>query len=288
MIKRKYYYLIAGLPDLVPDDKKLSFTSVRLRDYLREELHPDDYELVKLLYLPWDHNNLVKFMFKEKFEWDERGNYSPDNIEQLADKKQFELINGDDYPEYLMDFLDVYHDDEEDVTKPKAIKMLTEGWYNYLQKSENKFIRELATYKLNMGNIMLALNRRKHGVDVEEAFIGDDEITSALRKSRAKDFGLANEVNEIETIIQIYETGNILDRELRFDSHFWHFLDENTFFDYFTIERVLAFVQKLFIAERWFLLDRERGQQLFNQLLDELQSKFEFPEEFAITYGKRK
>ncbi|HZH72792.1 MAG TPA: DUF2764 family protein [Mariniphaga sp.] len=288
MIKRKYYYLIAGLPDLIPDDKKLSFTSVQLRDYLKEDLHPDDFELVKLFYLPWDHNNLVRFMFKEKFEWDERGNYSPETIELLADKKQFELIDLTAYPDYLIEFLEIYHDDEEDVSKTKSVKMLTEGWYRHLQESDNKFVREFADYKQTMGNILLALNRRKHDIEVEDAFIGDNEITSALKKSRARDFGLANEVNEIETIIQIYETGNMLDRELRFDSHFWQFLDESTFFDYFTIERILAFVQKLFIAERWFLLDKEKGQQIFNQLLDELQSKFEFPEEFAITYGKRK
>jgi len=288
MIKRKYYYLIAGLPDLIPDDKKLSFTSVQLRDYLKEDLHPDDFELVKLFYLPWDHNNLVRFMFKEKSEWDERGNYPPETIELLADKKQFELIDLTAYPDYLIEFLEIYHDDEEDVSKTKSVKMLTEGWYRYLQESDNKFVREFADYKQTMGNILLALNRRKHDIEVEDAFIGDNEITSALKKSRARDFGLANEVNEIETIIQIYETGNMLDRELRFDSHFWQFLDESTFFDYFTIERILAFVQKLFIAERWFLLDKEKGQQIFNQLLDELQSKFEFPEEFAITYGKRK
>lgn len=288
MIKRKYYYLIAGLPDLIPDDKKLSFTSVQLRDYLKEDLHPDDFELVKLFYLPWDHNNLVRFMFKEKFEWDERGNYSPETIELLADRKQFELIDLTAYPDYLIEFLEIYHDDEEDVSKTKSVKMLTEGWYRHLQESDNKFVREFADYKQTMGNILLALNRRKHDIEVEDAFIGDNEITSALKKSRARDFGLANEVNEIETIIQIYETGNMLDRELRFDSHFWQFLDESTFFDYFTIERILAFVQKLFIAERWFLLDKEKGQQIFNQLLDELQSKFEFPEEFAITYGKRK
>src|SRR5690554_3626795 len=288
MIKRKYYYLIAGLPDLIPDDKKLSFTSVQLRDYLKEDLHPDDFELVKLFYLPWDHNNLVRFMFKEKSEWDERGNYSPETIELLADKKQFELIDLTAYPDYLIEFLEIYHDDEEDVSKTKSVKMLTEGWYRHLQESDNKFVREFADYKQTLGNILLALNRRKHDIEVEDAFIGDNEITSALKKSRARDFGLANEVNEIETIIQIYETGNMLDRELRFDSHFWQFLDESTFFDYFTIERILAFVQKLFIAERWFLLDKEKGQQIFNQLLDELQSKFEFPEEFAITYGKRK
>jgi hypothetical protein len=286
MNNRKYYYLVAGLPDLIPDDKKLVFTSVDLRNHLQDELHPDDYELVKLFYLPWDHENLVKLLFNEKFEWDERGNYSPEIMEQLADKKQ--LPDASLFPSYLTDFVDTYHDDEEDFNKARAIKLLTEGWYNYLQSSENEFVSSYAYYRQNMANIMLALNGRKHDIPFEDAIIGDNEITLALKKSRSRDFGLANEINDIEQLIQIFETENILERELKLDKHLWQFLDEITFFNYFTIERVLAFALKLFIVERWYALDKEKGQQIFKQLLDELQSNFEFPEEFAITYGKRK
>ncbi|MFW6371457.1 MAG: DUF2764 family protein [Bacteroidota bacterium] len=288
MNKRKYYYLVAGLPDIIPDDKKLTFSSVQLRNYLQEHLHDSDFELVKLFYLPFDHENLLKLLYKEKFEWDERGNYSMNTIEQLADKKQYEVLDTDPFPSYLVQFMEYYHDDEEDFPKPEAINRLTQGWYNHLLSCGNEFVREFATYRMNMANIMLALNGRKHDLPFEDALIGEDEITLALKKSRSRDFGLSNEINDIENIIQIFEIDNILDRELRLDSHFWQFLDEATFFNYFTIERILAFVQKLFVAERWFRLDKEKGQQLFKQLLDELQSNFEFPEEFAITYGKRK
>ncbi len=289
MNKRKYYYLIAGLPDIIPDDKKLTFSSVQLRNYLQENLHHSDYELVKLFYMPWDHENLLSLLYKEKFEWDERGNYSLDTMEKLADKKQFELLDtSSSFPPYLIQFLEFYHDDEEDFPKSEAIKNLTERWYNHLLSSDNEFVRSFASYKRNMSNIMLALNGRKHNILFEDVLIGDDEVTLALKKSRSRDFGLSNEINDIENIIQIFEMNNILDRELRIDSHFWQFLDEITFFNYFTIEKVLAFVQKLFIAERWYSLDKEKGQQIFNQLLEELQSNFEFPEEFAITYGKRK
>jgi hypothetical protein len=287
MNKRKYYYLIAGLPDLIPDDKKLVYTSADIRDYLQNELHPSDFELVKQLYLPWDHDNLVKLIYKEDFEWDIRGNYSREFMEQLADKKQFDTLDTSELPDYLVQFVEYFHDDEEDFPKQAAIKNLTEGWYRHLLESGNEFIAEYARYRLNMANIMLAMNGRKYDLPFEDAIIGDDDVTYAIKKSRSRDFGLANEINNIETIIQIFETENILDRELRIDSELWQFLDELTFFNYFTIERVLAFVQKLFIAERWFRLDKERGQHLFNQLLNELQSSFEFPEEFAITYGKR-
>jgi hypothetical protein len=288
MNKRNYYCFIAGFPDLIPDDKKLHFSSVELRNYLREEIHPADFELVKLFYLPWDHENLISLLFDSEFEWDERGNYSREKLEEFVDKKQFELINPSEFPAYFIDFIEFYHDDEEEFPKIAAVKFLTEGWYKTLAGSGNKFVAEFGEFKQNMANIMLALNGRKHDIPFEEAIIGDDEVTHALKRSRARDFGLANEINDIETIVQIFEIENILDRELKLDMHTWQFIDEITFFNYFTVEKILGFVQKIFIVERWFELDKEKGQQIFNQLLEELQSNFEFPEEFAITYGKRK
>ncbi len=288
MIKRNYYCLVAGFPDLIPDDKKLHFSSVDLRNYLREEIHPSDFELVKLFYLPWDHENLISLLFEGEFEWDERGNYSRDELEQFVDKKQFEYIDASAFPAYFIDFIEFFHDDEEEFPKIAAVKFLTEGWYKTLDESGNKFVAEFGEFKQNMSNILLALNGRRHDIPFEEAIIGDDEVTHALKRSRARDFGLANEINDIESIVQIFEIENILDRELKLDNHTWQFIDEITFFNYFSIEKVLGLVQKLFIVERWFELDKEKGQQIFNQLLEEIQSNFEFPEEFAITYGKRK
>jgi hypothetical protein len=288
MIHRNYYCLVAGLPDIIPDDKKIAYTSDELRDYLHSELHSADFWLVELFYLPWDHENLLNLLFEGEFDWDDRGNYSRELMEQFVDKKQFETLDISDFPPYFVDFIEFFHDDEEEFPKATAIHFLTVGWYNWLRASGNEFVSQVADYKQNMANIMLALNGRKHNIPFEDALIGDDEITYAIRKSRARDFGLSSEIDDIESIVQIFEIENILDRELKIDNHFWKFLDEVTFFNYFTIEKVLAFVQKIFIGERWYELDKEKGQQIFNQLLEELQSNFEFPEEFAITYGKRK
>jgi hypothetical protein len=288
MIQRNYYCLVAGLPDLIPDDKKLHYSSAELREYLKEELHPADFRLVRLFYLPFDHENLLNLVYESEFDWDDRGNYAREVMEQFVDKKQHELMDTSGFPPYMVEFMESYFDDDEEFPKEKAIRFLTEQWYNWLRKSGNSFMARFADYKQTMGNIMLALNGRKHDIPFEKALIGDDEVTQALKKSRARDFGLSTEVNDIENIIQIFEIENILDRELRIDNHLWKFLDETTFFDYFTIEKILAFVQKVFVVERWFELDKEKGQQIFNQLLEELQSNFEFPEEFAITYGKRK
>lgn len=290
MNKKNYHCLIAGLPDLIPDDKKRYFSSAELRDYLQDELRPADFELVKLYYLPFDHENLLNLLFvDEEFQWDERGNYSRKAFEQLADKKQLENVNFSLFPPYFRRFVLLFHDEEVQFTRAGAMKFLTEDWYKFIFGSKNEFVKTFGEYKRNIVNIMLALNGRKHNIPFEDAIIGNDEIARMLKTNRSRDFGLTDdEFNDIENILQLYEIENLLERELKLDNYTWQFIDEITFFNYFTIERILGFVQKLFIAERWLELDKEKGQHIFKKLLEELESNFEFPEEFSITYGKRR
>ncbi len=288
MIERNYYCLVAGLPDLVVDEKKLSFTSVQFREMLREDLHPADFALAKLLFLPFDHINLLNLLFSKNQEWDERGNFSREDFEQLADRKSFELADLSVFPSYMVDFINQYYGEEGVEHYFTGDMLLTAGYFNYLTGNKNRFVREIATSNRNIGNIMNALNGRKYEVAFEKNLIGEDTITAALAKSRARDFGLSTEVDDIETLIQIFETDNLLDREFKLDVFKWNKLDEMTFFNYFTIERVLAFLQKLFIVERWFQLDKEKGQQMFNKILKDIESDFQFPDEFTLAYGKKK
>jgi hypothetical protein len=291
MSSRNYYCLIAGLPDIVQDDKKLHFTSVRMREYLREEVHPADFKLVELFYLPFDHQNMLNLLFKRGKAWDERGNFTEEQLEQLILPKLFEVIHKEGYPPYFIQFgklLRNKEEIEEKVSFEEASQFLTSEHFRMMQHSRCVFVKEIADYRLNTGNILLALNGKKYGLPFEDALIGNNPVASALRKNRTRDFGLSVDYIEIEPLIQIFDTENILERELKLDHRQWNLLDDITFFNYFSIEKVLAFVLKVFLAERWFHLDYEKGQVMFNQLLNEIESSFEFPEEFSRTYGKKR
>jgi hypothetical protein len=291
MSGRNYYCLIAGLPDIIQDDKKLHFSSVRLKEYLREELHLGDFKLVALFYLPFDHQNMLNLLYKKEKPWDERGNLTEGQLEQIIQPKLFEVIHRKEYPPCFIRFgqlLRSREEVEEKISYEGASHFLTSEYFQALRDSGNDFIREVADYRLYTGNILLALNGRKHDLPFEDALIGNDPVTQALKKNRTRDFGLSVDYPDIEPLIQLFDNENILDRELKFDQRQWNFLEDITFFHYFTVERVLSFVLKVFLAERWFHLDYEKGQVMFNQLLNEIESSFEFPEEFSHTYGKKR
>ncbi len=283
-----YYYLISGLPELAPDDRKISLTSKTLREQLKENLTEKDFELVQLFYLPFDHQNILNAFFEKDEKWDERGNYSREQVGQITDKKQFDTLNLQEYPPYLQGFLTQMFSEDAPADEVTASRILSAKYYNFLENSENEFVQKVAKYQRNVSNIITALNGRKYELDVSKSLIGNDEVVEALQKSHASDFGLASAVDYIEDILQIYDTDNITQREYRLDMHKWKFLEDTTFFNYFTVEKVTAFVLKLFIVERWNELDEEKGKEMFDKIFNDIKSEFEFPEEYTLTYGKKR
>lgn len=287
-MSKGYYCLVAGLPDLVPEEKKLSVSSTEFREMMEDELDPVDYNLLRLFYLPSDHDNLLNLFFEENKDWDEKGNFSKEELEPLTDRKLVHTAEHSMFPAYLSNFAYDMHTEEAANSKVEAARRLSADYYEHLDAQPNEFVKKLAKYQRDTANVLTALNGRKYDLDFEKALIGTDEVTDSLRKSRARDFGLRSEVDHIEDLIQIFEIENLKDRELKLDVHKWHFVEDATFFNYFTIEKVLAFLQKLFIAERWIHLDPHKGREMFEKLFSELKSGFEFPEEYTLTYGKKR
>lgn len=283
-----YHYLISGLPEITPDMKKLPFTGIDFRDILKESLTGRDMQWVENLYLRFDHYNLIHLLYDKGANWDARGNYSRAQLEQLLDKKTYDQVDMSGYPSYWRQFIHTIHQDPEGVNQVTASRMLSGGYYDFLDSHGNQFIGKVSQYERNVANTAIALNARKHGLEVEKQLIGNNEVTEALKKSRAADFGLAAKIEYIEDIIRIFQTEKLEEREMKLDMHKWKYLDNITFFNYFTIEKILAFVLKLFIVERWDALDKEQGRKMFIQLFNDLKSGFEFPREYTINYGKKR
>jgi hypothetical protein len=285
---KNYYCLVAGLPDILLGDKKVLYNSLNLRDSLSEELDKEDFKMAQALYLPFDHYNLISILYNQKNEFDPRGLFSPIELDKLTDKKNIENIEEGLYPSYLVSFVNEFLFAEEELPSVKAEVVLFMKYVDYLKSFSNKFVSTYVDYIVNIKNIFAALTGRKYDLSCENELIGEGEVVDALLKSRSRDFGLANDVEYIESLIQIYEEESLLERELKIDRMKWAYLDELTFFNYFSIERVLAFIYKLLMVERWISLDEEQGRLMFKQLVSELEDSYEFPDEYKLSHGKKK
>ncbi|HOE58490.1 MAG TPA: DUF2764 family protein [Bacteroidales bacterium] len=274
MSGRNYYYLVAGLPDLVLEQSKLALDFAEFKLELRHHLSAFDYKLVELILLPIDNKNLLHLLLKTNEEFIPNGKYSLEILEE-------EMKNPKILPDYLRNF--ILHFKEEQPVYPELSweDQLTAIYLEYAAQTKNKFVSNWIKFERNVRNIMAALTARKFKLNARSFIIGNDEFSQTLIKSQARDFGLAQQFPYIEKLIQIFETNNLLEREKSLDLLRWSYLDELNTFHYFSIEIILAFILKFQMVQRWLRLDKEAGLAIFRRLLEDLENSYEFPKEFS-------
>ncbi|HQQ01403.1 MAG TPA: DUF2764 family protein [Bacteroidales bacterium] len=274
MSGRNYYYLVAGLPDLVLEQSKLTLDFSEFKLELQHHLSGSDYKLVELMLLPIDNKNLLHLLLKTNEQFIPNGKYSLETLEE-------EIKTPKILPDYLRDF--ILHFKEEQPVYPELSweDQLTAMYLEYAVYNKNKFVSSWMKFERNVRNIMAALTARKFKLNARSFIIGNDEFSQALIKSQARDFGLAQQFPYIEKLIQIFESSNLLEREKSLDLLRWSYLDELNTFHYFSIEVILAFILKLQMVQRWLRLDKEAGMTMFKRLLEDLEHSYEFPKEFS-------
>lgn len=276
---KHYYCLVAGLPELILEQEKIRFSPEDFRDQLLEEIHATDLEYVHVLYLPHDHNNLLNLLRKENKPFDALGNYS---LEFLED----EIKEPGKLPTYLQKFIVNFKEDTPVYEDMSWENQLTSLYYDHATSLKNHFLVQWFHFDRNVNNVMAGLMARKYDHPLKGELIGHDLITESIRKSHARDFGLANDFPEIEDLLQIFDNENIQEREKNIDMLKWQHLDDLNTFNYFTIEKILGYVIKLNMVDRWMRLDEETGQIIFNKLITELKNSFELLKEFKINGRK--
>jgi hypothetical protein len=170
----------------------------------------------------------------------------------------------------------------------QAEKELAQGWFALLEKTRNKFLVFYAGFEKLTRNIFTAMLGQKYNTPVADILVGESEIVEALKKSRSRDFGLTAEVEMMGQLISIFEVANLQEREIRFDLYRWNVYEEITFFNYFSIEKLLLFVIKLQILERWNALDEKQGREIFEKLVSDMQDSYEFPDDYKKNHGKKR
>jgi len=279
-----YYYLIAGLPELTLDDSKLSYNVADFKEELYDNLSDSDKKIIDLFYLKFDNANTLKLLQDKEAEIDPRGNYSAEEIiSAISAIKEGDKPSIRSFPSYLIKFISLYFDENNSGENDPVWyeNSLAALYYDYGMRSKNEFVSSWFEFNFNLNNILAALTARKYKVNVSENIVGDTELTESLKTSGARDFGLTNEVEYFDQLVKISETDELLEREKKIDLLRWNWIDEAIFFKYFSVEQLFAFLVKLEMIERWLSLDKERGKELFREIIDSLRDDVQIPSEFS-------
>lgn len=270
-----YYCLIAGLPEISPDDKKLSLSVQELRIYLSDYLTKKEMDTINLFFYPNDNAQILRLLQKQEPDLNLQTVFTASQLEDEIQDPMF-------LPSYIKEYLlDLQKEDRENIKRLTEVE-LSERYWDFMLSQKEKLVKKYAEFSLNIKNLITALNCRKYHLDIEKEIIGDSYFTNQLKTSRARDFELSDLYPYVDQVLALFEKGNTAEREYRIDMLYWEFLDEMTENKYFTFDNVIAFTLKLMILERWSKMTTEQGKIIFRELLERFKNEFQFAKEFDI------
>ena len=259
-----YYYIIAGLPDISFDDSKAAYTVEQFRQEVYDALSAADRKVMDILNLENECRNLI----------------GSERMEELVALVKADEPAPMDVPQFMYNFVQEWVDDSWRQKAAFAQDRLWSLFYEYAMASSNGFVRKWYEFNLNLNNIMTAITARKYNLEIQKVIVGTGDIANALRTSGARDWGLSQELDYFEEVARLTEEDDLSQRERKADQIRWRWLEENTFFNYFSVEKLFSYMVRLGMVERWSGLDREEGQKLFRKLIGDLKEQTEVPAEF--------
>jgi len=241
---------------------------------LRDVLSKKDYLLYQKILLPIDNQNLLNILNKADISFNELGSFSKEELEANI-REPYSL------PEYMQKFINAFKENEPIYPSLSWENQLLSLFYDEVLQDKNEFIRNWYELDYNVKNILTGVLCKKHKMSLETQIIGNNDVAKTIKTSQSSDLGLTGIVDYIEDIINIAQNSNAIEREKAIDVFKWNYLNEMIFFEYFTIDRILTFVIKTNMIERWLKIDTQYGNELFGMLQKELKSSFKLKELFT-------
>lgn len=275
-----YYCIMAGLPELQLSDTKPGYSIAQLREDLQAEIGRHDEWLLQFLFLRHDCQNLVSLLRNPEAELETTGFYTAEQLSELVEDARGIDLGTSAYPQFLRQFVTDYDQNANREGYYPEDEVLR-AYYDYCTKHcSDGLMRRWYQLNYDVTNIMTAMIARRQGWKVGDYVKGDGEVQEMIRTNDAKDFNLGSLLPYLPEIMKIVDEEDPVRKERMLDAFKWMWLEEQTFADTFSIEAVFAYLCKLEIQERWARLDVEQGKETFEQIINDLRSEAEVPEEF--------
>lgn len=276
--------MMAGLPDITLDSK-LDISIPDIREEIDMNFSDKDKKLIFYFFLENDCKNLVKLLKDPNAEIDPNSNYIMEQYRDLITSAREMNFNVHRYPAFMSEFARNYNynKDTEGYYPEDELQL---AFYEYAMQCPDKMISDWYKLNLDINNILTAMIARKNGWNVSDFIKGDNEVTEMIRTNTTKDFDLSAEYDYVKDLMAIVDCEDPVEKEKKIDAFKWLWLEEQTFFNIFSVDAVFAYLCKVNMLTRWDKLDVEQGQAKFRQIIEELRGEAKVPEEFT-TYMQK-
>lgn len=271
MFAKNYYCLVAGLREYTLEADNKGFNAREVIDEISEELNKGDRHSLELFYGYYDIENIIGLK-AGRSRFNPLGNFSREELEQ-------QIAQPTTLPQYMTDVLRAYADPEGEEAESIDVSLPIErnlyaAYYKACAESGCRYVREWAAFDRTLRNVCAAYAARRKGQEVDGVVVGNDDITEALARSSASDFGLKGELDYLDEVMAaVADEQNIVEKERKIDRIRWSMSDTLAEKDYFNINTILSYLSKLNIVQRWFALDERVGRAMYDELIASLSGR---------------
>ncbi len=255
----KYYFLVTLLPPLSFDETP-EITFAELDELLHENLSKHDYAKTAIIRRYYDLINLRALWLSDSF--DLFGTLSADEIEEAA-------FIGHGLPRYVHDFLEQY---DKNADRLRHFPSLLAHFFRSNNLSD-PFLKAYLKFEREVRLILTAFRAQKLQADLilELQYENPEEefIAQLLAQKDAPEYEPPEEYRELKIIFSKYN-GDPLHLQRAIDEYRLEKIDSfASISDTFSIERILAYLIKLIVIEKWVTLNRQKGLQIIETIVKE-------------------
>lgn len=251
-----YYFVASALPplqiDLPPELKFHEFENL-----LKDNLTDADLAKVYVMRFYYDIHNMRAFWKNEAL--DPRGNLNEVELEEA-------LITKGGLPAYVQDFLESYTTNESRSHHFSAIPV---AYFAAESVYASGFLQRYLTFEREWRLVMTAFRAKQLGRDltVELQFEdpNDDFVAQILAQKDAKTYTPPDEYQELKPLFETH-SNDPLALHLALCEYRFKKIQELFGVDIFSIDRILGYMARLIIVEKWQALNKEKGMELVNKI----------------------
>jgi hypothetical protein len=255
-----YYFLASLLPEIAIG-ASAEITFQELDHLLHDNLTHADYRQVIVLRRYFDLLNIRNLWLKDKFE--PYGNLNPLELEDA-------LVTGIGLPSYVMAYLDKY---PAQVDRLQHFPELERAYFEHEIPYVHGVLRELLILHKDMRIILAALRARELNRDLlaELQYENPDDpiVAHIIAQKDAPEFEPPEKYDALKGLYQGHKH-HPMELHQALVGYQYETLENAPGVDFFSIERILAYLYQLILVEKWQSLDAKKGTQMIDHIVKDV------------------
>ena len=257
----EYFFLASLLPQLeIGHVPGLGYTE--LHSLLDVNLTWTDKKVVKQFLRQIDFENIRAYWADEAI--DPRGSVNRDEIEQsLLD---YAWPSDEPFPYFFIDFLQKYHSNEERLAH---FQILLSAFYDEMVEQSEGFLKNYFEFQKQWRLVIMGFRAKQLGrdlaVELQYEEVSEPFVAQILAQKDAKEYEPPFEYKDLKPVFEAHKENPIELHKALYEYQFNHMI-ELWGGQLFTIDRILNYMARLIIVERWNELDMQKGIELIDQI----------------------